>query len=240
MTMRILSFFCAGLMLCAAGVSNAGVIITEVVDATLSGGNPKFVELTNTATTDFTFTGGGIVLQSNAGTDLNIDVDLTGVTIPAGDSFVIQSEGNDGINVFETTYGFAADLYTSAFFSNGDDRYILATADDGAGVATTIVDIHGEIDTDGSGSVWEYLDGYSFRLPTSITGNGGVFDASEWFFGGVNSLEDPGFDDVAELALILANTTPGTHTFIPEPGTAALALMSLAAAGAATMRSRLG
>ncbi len=49
--------------------ANAGLIISEVVDATLGGGNPKFVEITNTMATDFTFTGGGIVMQSNAGSD---------------------------------------------------------------------------------------------------------------------------------------------------------------------------
>lgn len=235
-----LKFLCAGLVLCAAGVSHAGVIISEVVDATLAGGNPKFVELTNTMSTDYTFTGGGIINQSNASNDLDIDVDLTGVTIPAGASYVIQSDGNDGIAVFESTYGFSADLYTPAFFPNGDDRYILATADDGAGVGTVIADIYGAIDTDGTGEPWEFLDGYSFRNPTVVTGNGGVFDISEWTIGGVDSLEDAGGDDTAELALILANTTPGTHTFVPEPGTVALALLGLTSVGAASMRKRLG
>ena len=236
--MRTLNLFCAGLVLCAAGVANAGLIISEVVDATLPGGNPKFVEITNTMSTDFTFTGGGIVVQSNADTDLTIEVPLTGVTIPAGDSYVIQSSSNGGQAVFESTYGFAADLYTPAFFSNGDDRYILATADDGLGNATTIADIHGDIDTDGTGTGWEYLDSYAFRLPTAVTGNGGAFAIGEWFHAGVDALETG--DDVSETALILALTTPGTHVFVPEPGSVALALMSLASAGALSMRSRLG
>ncbi|WP_231933065.1 lamin tail domain-containing protein [Botrimarina mediterranea] len=232
MTMRILNFLCAGLALSMASAANAGLIISEVVDGDLSGGNPKFVELTNTGTTDFTFTGGGIILQSNAATDLDIDVSLTGVTIPAGDSFVIQSSANGGEAVFESTYGFAADLYTGAFFSNGDDRYILTTADD----SSVIVDIHGEIDVDGSGTAWEYLDSYAYRNADVLEGNGGVFDITEWFHAGVGAL------DTLDAAGHVALTTPGTHDFnaIPEPGTAILALLSLASAGAVTMRSRLG
>ena len=205
----------AAVLVAASATANANLIISEVIDATLAGGNPKFVEITNTSGTDFTFSGGGIVVQSNSNTDLDIDVDLTGVTINAGQSYVIQTEANDGQAVFEATYGFAADMYSTAFFSNGDDRYILADADDGAGVATNLVDIHGAIDVDGSGEPWEYLDGYAFRLPTVLSGNGGVFDIAEWFHSGVNGLETG--DDVEELALILANSTPGTHNFVPEP-----------------------
>ncbi len=222
----------AGLAMLTAGSANAGLIISEVVDATLSGGNPKYVEITNTGVTDFTFTGGGIVNQSNDSTDLNIDVSLLGVTILAGQSYVIQSSANGGQAIFESTYGFAADLYTPAFFSNGDDRYILADADDGGGVATNLVDIHGQIDTDGTGTAWEYLDSYAYRLPTAITGNGGVFAIGEWFHAGVNALETG--DDATELVLIQQNTTPGTHNYVPEP--ASLALISLG--GLAMLRRR--
>jgi hypothetical protein len=222
----------AAAALSLASAAQANLIISEVVDGTLAGGNPKYVEVTNTGDTDFTFAEGGIIVQSNDNTDLDIDVDLTNVTIAAGESFVIQSDANDGQSVFESTYGFAADLYTGAFFGNGDDRYILADDTDGAGVATNLVDIYGEIDVDGTGEPWEYTDGYSFRNPTAISGNGGVFDISEWTVGGVNSLETG--DDTTEAALIVSLTTPGTHVFIPEP--TSLALLSMG--GLAALRRR--
>lgn len=208
-----------------AGTASADIIISEVVDATLAGGNPKFVELTNTGNTDYTFgAGAGIIVQSNASNDLDIDVDLTGVVIAAGDSYVIQSSSNDGENVFFSTYGFHADLYTPAFFSNGDDRYIVT---DGA-----ILDIHGQIDTDGTGTGWEYTDGYAYRLPDYVSGQGSSFDINQWFHSGVNGLETG--DDVTETQLILAETTPGTHNFVPAPASAAL----LGFGGIAAIRRR--
>ncbi|MFT5424971.1 MAG: hypothetical protein ACI89L_002774 [Phycisphaerales bacterium] len=200
-----------------ATAAHADIIISEVVDATLPGGNPKFVELTNTGAADVTFgVGDGIINQSNASLDYIIDVDLNGVTIAAGASYVIQSAGNDGQLVFESTYGFAADLYTAAFFSNGDDRY-------GLWMGGALHDMHGTDGVDGTGSAWEYLDGFAFSRENRITANGGVFNVNKWVSGGVNSLESATFNDVAELGLILARTTPGTHVFnVPTPGAAAL------------------
>jgi hypothetical protein len=225
---------CIATITVAGYASAAGIIISEVVDADLAGGNPKFVELTNTSGADFTFANGGIVLQSNAATDLDIDVDLTGVTIPAGDSYVIQSSANTGQAVFESTYGFPADLYTDAFFSNGDDRYIVVSGDDtpgAGGVATLadIIDIHGEIDVDGTGTPWEYLDSYAYRLPAVTMGNGGSFVLGEWFHGGVAALDAP--DDAQRTALALAFTTPGTHNFVPEPASIAMLLATAACVG---------
>lgn len=230
------SLIAAAAMLVASAANAAPIdflIISEVVDATRAGGNPKFVEITNTGPGPYTFSNGGVIVQSNADTDLMVEVDLTGVTIPALDSFVIQSSSNDGQNVFESTYGFAADLYTAAFFSNGDDRYILAAGDDtpGAGGVAALVDlldIHGQINTDGTGQPWEYTDGYANRLPAFNTGNNGSFVQAEWFQSGNDGLEGP--DDAADLALILAQTTPGTHVFVPgvpEPATLALATLGL-------------
>jgi opacity protein-like surface antigen len=207
----------------AIAAANADLIVSEVVDAPLPGGNPKYVEITNTGATDFTFGVGGIIVQSNASSDLDVDVDLSGVTIPAGVSYVIQSSANDGQFEFELTYGLIigtdiAGQYTPAFFGNGDDRYIISN--DGA-----LLDIYGDIDTDGSGTAWEYTDSYAYRNPTAITGNGGAFVLSEWTIPGPNALETG--DDVTERQLTAANTTPGTHVFVPEP--ASLILLALSA-----------
>ena len=105
----------------------------------------------------------------------------------------------------------------------------------GDGSDATLVDMYGVIGVDGSGEVWEYTDSYAVRN-SNVTSPIATFDASEWTIPGANALETG--DDIEELALILANTTPGTHTVIPEP--AALILLCSLALGAIAMRKRLG
>ena len=182
------------------------LIITEVVDGDLAGGNPKFVEVTNTGSTDYTFAAGGIIVQSNGSSDVVVDVDLTGVTIMAGQSYVIQSSANNGQVQYQNAYmGTDADLYTPAFFGNGDDGYLLTDMADGS----NILDIYGEFGVDGTGTAWEYTDSYAFRNSNINDGNDGVFVASEWTFGGVAALDAP--DDPTRIALLQANTTPKAH-----------------------------
>jgi len=87
-----------------APLASAQLIISEIVDGTFSSGQPTFVEITNLGTTDFTFTSGGIAVLSNNNPDEAIDADLSGVTISAGQSFVIA--GNQ--TAFTNVYGFEA------------------------------------------------------------------------------------------------------------------------------------
>lgn len=200
--------------------AQAAVIISEVVDGPLSGGNPKFVEITNCGDTDYTFIEGGVIIQSNDGVDVNIDVSLAGVTIAAGDSYVIQSSANSGQTVFESTYGFAADKYSSAGFGNGDDRYILTDTADGS----NLLDIYGVFGSRAAEDLatYNYLDSYAYRLPYA-TPQGGTYDPAQWFVAGVDALEVGGSEAYLQNCLTL--TTPGTHNCIPEPATLALLML---------------
>lgn len=181
------------------------VIISEVVDATLSGGCPKFIEITNTAATDFVFLEGGIIIQHSSDSDVNVDVNLTGVTIPAGQSLVVNSNHNGTCTgAFQGAYGFPADIDTMTTFGDGDDRYILTDKADGS----HLLDIYGEFGVDGTGRCWEYTKSYAYRRPAYTCGRSTHFAAQEWTFGGVGALD--GFDSEYLLQLY---TTPGTHTF---------------------------
>ena len=186
------------------------MIVSEVVDGTLADGNPKFVEITNTGSAPYTFAAGGLIVQSNGSADRVVDVDLGGVTILPGQSFVIAATANDGQAAFESTYGFAADLYADAFLGDGNDRFLLTDTDDGS----HILDIFGEINTNGTGRPWEYTDSYAYRHALAATPVGAVFDQSDWFLAGVNALETG--DDAAEAILLQTHTTPGSHAFVPE------------------------
>ncbi|TWT92884.1 Bacillopeptidase F precursor [Botrimarina colliarenosi] len=186
-----------------------GVIISEVVDGAIADGNPKFVEITNTNSAPFTFTAGGLIVQTNANTDRTVDIDLTGVTIGAGASLMIASSANGGRAVFESVYGFAADVYADELIGDGNDRYAVTDAADGS----SILDLYGPFGVDGAGSPWEYTDAYAYRLPGAISPTGEAFQVGQWYVATPGALDD-GSDSPA--ALLLAKTTPGAHQFVPS------------------------
>lgn len=232
--MKIAIALVAGLA-AAANAQFTNLIISEIVDAPLPGGLPKFVELTNTGSTDINLAGLSLGNFNNGGTTLGggAALALSG-TIAAGDSFVVNFEAGDapGVGTFFDVYGFDPDNFEQGAFFNGDDVFALfdglATGD---GSDATILDIFGVIGVDGTGEAWEYTDSFAFRNEDVLTGNGGIFDLAEWTFGGADGLEDPNGDDAIELQNILAETTPGTHNFIPAPaGFAGLGFAGLAAA----------
>ena len=179
------------------------VIISEVVDACLSGGCPKWIEITNTGVTDFSFFEGGIIIQEDDSSDVVVDVKLSGVTIGAGQSYVVNSN-HDGVctGAFSGIYGFDADFTTNTEFGDGNDRYIITDTADGS----NLLDIYGQFGV--SSGPWLYTEGYSYRLPAYNSGSGGSFDADEWFIGGVGSL-----DGADPYALLLSNTDPAVHTY---------------------------
>ncbi|MHC4093923.1 MAG: lamin tail domain-containing protein, partial [Planctomycetota bacterium] len=244
------------LCFCLTAQAQDGLIISELVDGTLPGGQPKWVELTNCGDTTLDMSGFSIGNYNNGGTNLGggQSTVLAG-TLDPGASYIVAYENepdpspsmfmdlhgflgpfiNDddvfdffldepepetalGVtSVFFDTYGFAPDFFVGPF-TNGDDVLALFLADGtgpngeatGDGSDATLVDVYGVIGVDGTGEVWEYTDGYSYRYGGASATP--TFDVNEWFFGGANSLEDPGGDDAVELELILANTHPGTHS----------------------------
>jgi hypothetical protein len=181
------------------------LIISEVVDGTLSGGCPKWIEITNTGLNDFTFIEGGIIVQDGKSTDRTIDVDLAGHSIRAGECFVVCSNhGGTCTGAFPIIYQIEADLYTNVLFGDGDDRYLITDTADGS----NILDIYGEFGVDGTGTAWEYTEGFSYRQPEWCGGAGMSFDPIEWHLAGPGSLQ--GSDPVK---LLLANTNPGVHAY---------------------------
>jgi hypothetical protein len=160
-----------------ASAAQADLVINEVVDGTLPGGLPKFVELVNTgaSTVDVTafemanFNNGSTLPGGGAGTT------LTGGPLAAGGYYVVAYEFSGSNTSFSSVYGTAPDLFIGPFV-NGDD--VLALRDSGT---QAVVDVYGVIGVDGTGEVWEYTDGYSWRCGTNANA---TFDPNDWFFGG--------------------------------------------------------
>ncbi len=179
------------------------LMITEVVQGAASGNCPRWIEITNTGSADFAFFEGGLIVQSDDSNDVVIDVDLSGVVIAPGQSFVINSNSKGTCTgAFPAIYGFAADLYADAPFCLGNDTLILTDTAD----ASNIIDCYGEFGVDGTGKAWEFTSGYAYRRPEWHAAAGTGFPLDAWYFGGVGSLTG---DNPTQLLLDL--TTPGSH-----------------------------
>lgn len=232
----------------ASTVSANGLIISEIVDATLPGGLPKWVELTNCSAEPVDLADYSIGNFNNGNTTLGggQSTQLSDVTLEPGGSYVIAYENEPAAgetSMFETVYGASPDQYIGPFI-NGDDVLALflgqALLEDGSDA--TLHDVYGVIGVDGSNEAWEYTDSYAVR--DAGAGPSAVFDAAEWTIPGFDALEVGG-DDAAEEELIREVTTPGSHRCealppveVPSVAGWGLVVLTLALLGAGVLASR--
>jgi len=177
--------------------ASADVLITEVLDGDLTGGLPKFVEITNTGISSVDLSGYSIGNYNNGSTTLggSASTVLSGTLGPC-ESWIISYENSDspGVGTFYNVYGFDPDDFQLGAFTNGDDVIALFLADgSGAGGAATgdgsdatLVDVYGVIGVDGTGQVWEYTDSYARR---NVSTANPTFDDSEWTIAGAGALD---------------------------------------------------
>ncbi|PJI84336.1 hypothetical protein BC777_3878 [Yoonia maricola] len=152
------------------------LMITGVIDGSLSGGLPKAIQLT--AVSDIAdLSVYGIGAANNGGGTDGEEFTFPAVALAAGTTIYIASETDS----FEAFFGFAPDYTSSAANINGDDAIELFL--NGA-----VVDLFGDIDTDGTGEVWEYMDGWASRAVDA--GPDPIFDPADWTFSGPNALDN--------------------------------------------------
>ncbi|QHI69267.1 hypothetical protein [Tichowtungia aerotolerans] len=168
------------------------LIITEVADpAGTSGGNYRFVELQNIgkASIDLADENWHLCLQANGSTWY--DVALTGIVNPS-DTYIVSYNAV----LFESAYGFAPDQTDNNINGTGNDAYVLYSGGDHT--TGTLIDIYGEINTNGTGTAWEYTDSQAVR--NTIDGSPSpTWTASQWDITGAGT----------------SNMTPGTAFFQP-------------------------
>ena len=154
------------------------IVITGVYDGSLSGGTPKGVELfVLKDIADLSVYGVSSVSNGGGSTAGNVEFSLSAGAASAGTFIYISTEDSN----FNTFFGMMPDYTTGTMGINGDDSIELY--ENGQ-----IIDVFGDVDQDGSGLDWDYLDGWAYRK--SNTGpEGTTFTSSNWTYSGVDGLE---------------------------------------------------
>ncbi len=162
---------------CADLPSSAGtLVITGVYDGPLAGGTPKGIELyVDGNIADLSAFGIGSA-NNGGGTD---GVEFTFPAVPATDgSFIYVASESVGFTNF---FGFAPTYVSGSMSINGDDAVELFQ--NGA-----VIDVFGDINLSGTGTSWEYLDGWAYRNDF-VPNNNGVWTDTDFYYSGINALD---------------------------------------------------
>ncbi|WP_317929445.1 ExeM/NucH family extracellular endonuclease [Halioxenophilus sp. WMMB6] len=161
-------------LLAASVAVNADMMLTAVYDGPLTGGVPKGVEIYVTADIpDLSIY--GIGSANNGGGSDGEELTFSG-SASAGSYIYVATESAG----FETFFGFSPDLIFvgNAASINGDDAIELFKNGE-------VIDVYGDINVDGTGQVWDHLDGWAYRNSYTAP-NLGSFVAGEWTYSGTN------------------------------------------------------
>jgi len=159
------------------------LVITGVFDANitglLSGSSPRGVELMALENIpDLSIF--GVESANNGASAIGQEFTFPAVAATKGEFFFIVGTGQetDFTNYFGAT--FTANYASNAMFINGNDAIVLYEN-------TYIIDAYGEVGIDGTGTAWDYLDGWGYRI--AGTGPSATFNVADWQVGNVGELE---------------------------------------------------
>ena len=157
--------------------TSGSLVISGVFDAQPSGAGAKGMELY--ALDDIPdLSVFGVSSANNGNGSSFVEFNFPAVSVDAGSCIYIAVDNDN----FQAFFGFSAD-YVNAMAPNinGDDAIELYEN----GV---VVDVFGDVNMDGTGEPWEYLDGWAYRK--SATGpDGSTFVLNNWEFSGIDGLE---------------------------------------------------
>ncbi len=188
-------------VLFAISMQAQDLMITGVFDGPLPGGKPKVLELyvINDIADLSVYT---VKNQTNANTDWSNDCNLTG-SASAGDFIYITGEDHtaDFNAYFENSL---IPIESTVVNINGDDRLAIFNASD------AMVDLFGEDGVDGTGTEWEYLDGWAYRNNNSTPTPS--FSTADWTFSGINANDDQTTNAAAPNPFPIESYTQGGST----------------------------
>ncbi len=187
----------------AAPPTEAKLLITAVFDGPLSGGVPKGIELY--ALEDITdLSAYGVGSANNGGGSDGEEFSLPADAVAAGEYLYIASEST----AFQTFFGFSPDYVSGAANINGDDAIELF-------FNGSVVDTFGDINVDGTGQLWEYLDGWAARTG-GFVGPTASFDLAQWRFSGSNALDGETSNATAASPVLIAVAVPEGYVPLPN------------------------
>lgn len=158
---------------CATTTSD--LIVSGVFDGPL-GGQPKGVEFyVVEAILDLSIYGFGSA--NNGGGTGGEEFTFPSIAVSAGTFIYVASDATG----FTNFMGFNADYIDAAANVNGNDAIELFKN-------SVVVDLFGDINVDGTGQPWEYMDGWASRKDCEGPG-GSVFVSANWNFSGINALD---------------------------------------------------
>jgi hypothetical protein len=196
------AFTCADILVSPS----ENLVLSAVYDGPLPGGLPKGIELyVINDIADLSEYGVGSA-TNGGGTD-GEEFTFPAVTVTAGTYIYIASEAFE----FANWFGFAPDYTDGSVGINGDDA--IEVFHNGA-----VIDVFGDINLDGTGQPWEYLDGWAYR--NASTGpDGSIFTIGNWNFSGTNALDGESDNGSATSPIPI-----GTYTSGSAPGPTAVTL----------------
>ncbi len=169
-------FGMVGTIIVEAGVVTGDLVISGIFDAQPSGAGAKGFELyavnniPNLA--DF-----GVGSANNGGGSDGEEFSFPSMAVSAGDCIYVAADSA----LFNDFFGFFPNFTGGAANINGDDAIELFEF----GV---VIDVVGDINTDGSGEVWDHLDGWVYRND-GTPANMGTFDPGTFTYSGINVLD---------------------------------------------------
>ncbi len=180
-------------------LASAQLVITGVFDGPLDGGLPKGVELV--ALEDIAdLSQFGLGSANNGGGTDGEEFTFPADSASQGDVIIVSTD----TDMFTAFFGIAPtyDDPGYAVSINGDDAVELFYMGE-------VIDVFGDIDTDGTGTDWEHLDGWAYR--TSYTYPDGTWVIGNWFFSGPNAWDGDVSNDTAAVPYPL-----GSYQFDPS------------------------
>jgi predicted extracellular nuclease len=193
----------AALTALANPASAQELLISGVIDGPLTGGIPKAVEVYVVADIpDLSIYGLGSA--NNGGGSDGEEFTFPAVAASTGNFIYVASESTG----FTAFFGFAPDFTTSAASINGDDAIELFKSG-------SVVDVFGDINVDGSGQPWEYLDGWAYRVDNTGP-DGPIFALGNWTFSGPNALDGETTNGTAATPFPLGTYALETGDVVPR------------------------